>query len=63
MPGSEIIETVILETITLEPFTRASTFAVNPIVDLPGTTSIGATGELKAAGRAVVVKLGAMLML
>ena len=51
------------ETSTAKPFTRASTFAVNPTVDLPRTISTGGAGELKAAGGAVMVLLGAILML
>ena len=47
------------------PFTRASTFAVTPTVDLPGatSTSTAAADELKAAGGIVMAMLGAMIML
>lgn len=63
IPGSETTGTTDPETSALEPFTRASTFGVTSTVGLPDATSIGAAGELKAAGGVVVAMLGAMVML
>lgn len=50
VPWSEITGTTDPETSAPETFIRTSTFAVTPTVDLPGATSTGAAGELKAAG-------------
>lgn len=64
VPGSEITETMDLETSSLEPFTRGSTFDVAPSVGLPGlpgATLAGAAGELKAGGGVVMAMLGAMV--
>lgn len=62
---TETMDSSELDATTSEPFTRASTFAVTPTVDLPGatSTSTAAADELKAAGGIVMAMLGAMVML